>query len=381
MTVFKTVLNIVKKNIFTILLYTMLLVVFVVLNLQTSDGSINYVPKKPDLLIVNNDENIGITAHFIKYFENNANIVKVKNTEEAINDALFYREVSYIIYIPKNFRKDILNGLNPKIEIKSAGDYEAYLSNQLLSKYMKFVNIYRENNSEENIIKKMNNTLNFDTEVVVKTKLDTDSLNLTTFYFCFLNYGILAGCVYVLCLILNSFKEKNIHKRTIISSMHYKTFNRQLLLSNCIVTLILWGCYIVLAYILLGNVILSAHGILYMINSFIFFICALTIAFLIGNVVNNKNAINGIINVVAIGSSFLCGCFVSMEYLPNSVTNVAHILPSYWYIKTNEQIKTLEAINYGTLKPLFGNMIVLIIFIVVFIITTNVISKKKIKID
>ena len=33
----------------------------------------------------------------------------------------------------------------------------------------------------------------------------------------------------------------------------------------------------------------------------------------------NKNAINGIINVVALGSSFLCGTFVPVEFLPNRV--------------------------------------------------------------
>ena len=33
-------------------------------------------------------------------------------------------------------------------------------------------------------------------------------------------------------------------------------------------------------------------------------LCAISIAFLIGNLLNNKEAINGIVNVVALGSSF-----------------------------------------------------------------------------
>ena len=39
--------------------------------------------------------------------------------EEKIDDALFYRDVSYVIYVPKNFGKDVLHGKNPEIKIKS----------------------------------------------------------------------------------------------------------------------------------------------------------------------------------------------------------------------------------------------------------------------
>lgn len=124
----------------------------------------------------------------------------------------------------------------------------------------------------------------------------------------------------------------------------------------------------------------SIQGLICSINSLIFTICAVTIAFLIGNLVNNKNAINGIVNVVALGSSFLCGAFVPVEMLPNLVLKIAHILPSYWYIQTNELMKTIETFNIETLKPIFTNMGVMILFSIIFIIITNIISKNKRKI-
>ena len=46
----------------------------------------------------------------------NSEIIEVADNEEARNDALFYRDVNYIIYIPENFREDFLNQKNPKIE-------------------------------------------------------------------------------------------------------------------------------------------------------------------------------------------------------------------------------------------------------------------------
>ena len=121
----------------------------------------------------------------------------------------------------------------------------------------------------------------------------------------------------------------------------------------------------------------TTHGLIYIENSFIFTICAVTIAFLIGNLVNNKNAINGIVNVVALGSSFLCGAFVPMEWLPDSVLKIAHILPSYYYISTNEALKELEVINLETLKPILANMGILLGFAMGFVILRNILSKKK----
>lgn len=381
MTVFKTFLRVLNKNKFVIIMYTAILIFFGGFNMQTSENSTNFVASKPDILIINQDEEKGVTQNLIEYIKQNSNIVDIKNNEEAINDALFYRDVNYIIYIPENYRADFLNGENPKIEVKSTGDYQASYAEMMLERYVKVANIYQENmKEEEELINKINETLSKQTEVEITSKIDTNNLSKATFYYNFTNYSILAGCVYVICLILSSFKEEKIRKRTVISSMNYKEYNRKLLLANSLFSIVMWLFYVALSFILIGSVMFTLHGLVYIINSFIFTICAVTIAFLIGNIVLNKNAINGIVNVVALGSSFLCGAFVPMEWLPDSVLKIAHVLPSYWYIQNNELIKLLETINYETLKPIITNMGVILLFSIVFVILTNIISKKKRKI-
>lgn len=378
MTVFKTFFKIVNKYKFTILLYTVMLIIFAGFNMQTSDNSMSFVASKPDVLIVNNDENRKLTNNLVNYIESNCNIIDIEDTEEARNDALFYRDVNYIIYIPENYSRDFLDGLNPEIEIKSTGNGESSYAEMMLTRYIKIANIYqKETQNEEELIDKINNALLNEVQIEVTSKLDTDNLSRATFYYNFLNYIILAGCVYLICLILSSFREEKIRKRTIISSMNYKKHNRQLLLSNAILTIILWIFYVILSFILIGDIMFGKHGVILIINSSIFSICSLTIAFLIGNLINNKNAINGIINVVGLGSSFLCGAFVPIEWLPDNILKIAHILPSYWYIQTNEMVKTLETINLQTLKPILTNMGILLIFSILFIIITNIITKKR----
>ena len=381
MTVFKTFLKILNKNKFIIILYTLFLIFFGGFNMQTSESNINFVASKPDIMIVNYDEEKGITKDLIKYIEENSNVVDLKNNEDAINDALFYRDVNYVVYIPKNYNKDFMDGKNPEIEIKSTGDYQSSFAEMLLSRYIKVANIYQKSiNSEEELINKINETLSKKSEVKITSKLDTNILSKATFYYNFANYSIMACLIYVVCLILASFKDIKIQKRTIISSTNYKNLNRKILLSNSLFSIILWMIYVVLSFILVGDIMFSIHGIFYLINSFVFTICATTIALFIGNIVSNKNAISGIVNVISLGSSFLCGAFVPMEWLPDGVIKIAHILPSYYYISNNEVLKTLELINLNTIKPILLNIIIVLSFSIMFIILTNIVSKRKQKI-
>ena len=382
MTVFRTFLKVLYACRIPVLMYTVILVLFGGFNMKTSDNSTNFVASKPDVLIVNRDEEKGITKNLMQYIEINCNIIDVKADDEAINDALFYREVNYIIYIPENYRSDFLAGKNPAIEIKSTGDYQASLAEMMLERYIKAANIFLASfDTEEEVIENMNLTLAEVTEVEVTTKLDTDSLSKLAFYYNFASYSILAGCVYVICLVLSSFKDEKIRKRTIISSMNYKEYNRKLLLSNSLFAFVLWIFYCLLGIVLVGDTALSMHGLFYIINSLLFTGCAVAVAFLISTLINNKNAINGIVNVIALGSSFLCGAFVPMDFLPDSVLKAAHILPGYWYIKTNNLLTTMESFDFKTIRPLMINMFVIVLFAILYVVLSNIISGRKRKIS
>jgi len=393
MTVFKTFLKVLNKCKFSVILNTVILLIFAGVNMTTSDTQMNFEATKPDILIVNQDVSIGITQNLTKYLEENCEIIAVKDNEDAINDALFYRDVNYVIYIPQNYRQDVLKGENPEIQIKSTGDYQASYAEMLLARYVKVQNIYvkelakqtdnktlADEKVENEIIEKINQTISKQTEIEMTSKLDTTGLEKATFYYNFANYTLLAGAILVICLILSSFHEERIRKRTIVSSMKYQKHNRILLLGNGLFALVLWLFYVFISFFVVGNVMFSMQGIIYMINSFVFTLCALTIAFLVGSIINNKNAMNGIVNVIALGSSFLCGAFVPVEWLPDAVLKIAHILPSYWYIQSNELVKTMEEFNLETLKPIMINMGVVLLFAIGFIIVANLIERKKRKI-
>lgn len=378
MTVFKAFWKVIKKYKGTIILYTVMLVLFGGLNMTSNNISTTFVDSKPDILIVNNDEEIGLTKNLVDYLKSNANMINVEKDEDAINDSLFYREVNYVIYIPKNYREDILNGLNPEIEIKTTGDYESGLAEILLSRYLKVQKIYSNNIEDESeLISLINENMNIKTNVELMSKVDTTKTSKIARYFNFASYSIMAVVIYIICLVLSSFHEKNVNKRNIVSSMNYKKQNRLILYASISYGVIIFILYVLLGIIILGTDILNLRGSIYILNTLLFTFCSLTIALFISTAINNKNAINGIVNVVALGSAFLCGAFVPAQWLPKSVLTLAHILPSYWYINSNDLLANLEVINITTLNRIFINMAVVIGFSLLFIVLNNIASKRK----
>lgn len=378
MTVFKTILKILNKLKGMIILYTAILVAITALNQTSGNNMTNFEDSKPSVLIVNKDSEDNIAKGFEDYISKHSEIKDIDTKDEdKINDAIFYRDVNYVIYIPKDFGKNLLDGKNPSLEYKSCGDEYSSYAQMIVEKYIKTVLIYKDYYSGVELISKVNKVVDKDTKVYMKTTLDTSKLSSMTQYFNILNYALLAGCVYCISMILASLNDETVRKRTIISSFNYKKYNRIVLLSNSIVIFAMWILYMILALILFKDLMFSSNGLGYVINSFVFTICSLTIGFLIGNITQNKNAIGGIVNVIALGTSFLCGCFVPFEYMPDYVLKIAHILPTYYYVANNQLIKTMEVFNFESIKSLLINGAVIVISSFIFVAVTNYVSKRK----
>lgn len=378
MIVFSTFWRIVKKYKGTILLYTVMLIMFGGINLTSNSTNDMFTPTKPNIFIVNKDSNMGLTKNLINYLKKNTNVVSLEDDEEKINDALFYRDISYVIYIPKNYSKDVLDKKDVTIDIKSSKDYTSSLTEMMLDKYLNVQsNLVNITNNQDELVNMINNTLDVNSEVVVNSKLDNSYLNRVSRYFNFGSYSLLAVIIFIVTLVINSFKENTINKRIIVSSFNYKKHNSLLMLSSFVYSLIVWVLFSLLSVILLGKDMISLRGILYFVNTFMFIMPTLSFGILISTLVNNKDSIGGIVNVVGLGSAFLCGAFIPTEYLPKIVLSIAHIFPAYYFIDSNNLLSSMEIINFSNLIPVFINYFVLIIFMLIFIVVNNYVLKKK----
>lgn len=377
MTVFNTFWKVINKYKGTIILFTVMLIAFGGINTTTSNNSLDFTNNKPDIVIINNDQNKGLTKNLIAYLKENTNVKDIKDEEE-IDDALFYRQVNYIIYIPKNYRNDILSGINPKIDIKTTDDYDSSLAEMILKRYLKTQEVYSKTTSnEQELIEKINTNLKTKSEVSITSTVNTDKTSKVSGYYNFASYSIMYTIIFIICMVLSSFNEKVIKKRTIISSMNYKTHNKLILKASFLYSIIVWLLFMILGIILFPDTVISLRGLIYTINAFIFTFASLTLALLISSLSSNKSAITGIANVVCLGSAFLCGAFIPSTWLPETVIKISRVFPTYWYVNSNDLLSSLEKINLNSLEAIIINMLVVLLFSLIFIVLTNIISKKK----
>ena len=378
MTIFKTYWKIVKKNIGIIILYTVMLLVFGTMNLKANKNSFEFISSKPDIIIVNNSSGI-ITDNLISYLKTNANVKNITD-ENDIDDAVFFRDANYVIYIPKEFENKIENGKEFNIDIKTNNSYDSYIASELLNKYLdvfsKYMNLY---NNKILAIQKLDNSLNKKASVVIENKTNLNSK--TSLFYNFSSYSIMAIVIYIICLVLSSFNDEKISKRTSVSGMNYKTFNNYLYISSFTFTFIIFIVYLILSFLILKSSILNINGILYSLNMFIFFIVSFTMAILISNLVKSKGAISGVVNVISLGSAFLCGAFIPVKYMPSFALKIAHIFPTFYFIDNNEYIASLQNFDKVSYEFVLKNFIIMIIFIIFFLILNTLVTRFKRKVN
>lgn len=377
MIVFKTFWKVVNKYKGTIIGYTVMLLVFGTLSMSSNDVTSNFKSSKPDVIIIDNDKSV-LSNNLVKYFNDNANILDIDLEEEKIDDALFYRDANYVIYIDEGYEDEVLNGNNPLIKIKSSGDYSSSLAEMLLERYLKTQRVLHDEFSDKNIlVEKINNSLENSANVELATKINTSELTRLSRYYNFASYSIIAVVMFIICLVLSSFNEESVKKRTIVSSMNYKKYNKYIMLSSILYVLFVVILYTILGFIVFGNIMFSKRGLIYILNTFIFAIVALALSLLVSTLVNKKEAVSGIVNVVSLSQAFLCGAFIPVMWMPDSVLKLAHVLPAYYYINSNELLASLEVLSFSNLKPIFVNLGIMILFIAILIILNNIASKKK----
>ena len=378
MTIFKTYWKIVKKNIGIIILYTVMLLVFGTMNLKANKNSFEFISSKPDIIIVNNSSGI-ITDNLISYLKTNANVKNITD-ENDIDDAVFFRDANYVIYIPKEFENKIENGKEFNIDIKTNNSYDSYIASELLNRYLdvfsKYMNLY---NDKILAIQKLDNTLNKKASVVIESKTNLNSK--TSLFYNFSSYSIMAIVIYIICLVLSSFNDEKISKRTNVSGMNYKTFNNYLYISSFTFTFIIFIVYLILSFLILKSSILNINGILYSLNMFIFFIVSFTMSILISNLVKSKGAISGVVNVISLGSAFLCGAFIPVKYMPSFALKIAHIFPTFYFIDNNEYIASIKNFDKASYDFVLKNFIIMIIFIIFFLILNTLVTRFKRKVN
>lgn len=390
MIVFKTFWRIMKRYWWIVFIYVAILTSLSVINLNAAPVT-DFVDTKPEITIVSQDSSDlatkPFTKNFLNYLSKNTKIIDLKESETT--DALFYQKISMILYLPEDLESKILSGQKVTLDYRTSGNYTAELSKNLIKRYFELqrTEILESKNSSkeqsnipsedsEKIISNLNQRLDQSPTVRLASKNATNLSKIAAF-FNFASYTIMAIILYVTCFINASFNKSSVKKRTMVSSLHLKKYNFSLLLANSIFAFSVFALLTTLSFFVLGNIVLTPFFIFEILNILLYTLAALTLAELVSTFNLSRDAVSGVVNLLSLAPAFLSGAFVPTYFLPSFVLTIAHIFPTYWFIDTNNKITTMTEFNFNSFLTILPNLLVLVLFSIIFIVANLVLSKKK----
>lgn len=330
MKVFKNYFKIVKAHLMAIMIYSivfLILLMFVTKTERTDDYYSVYVN-----VYVKDEANTSYSRALYNYLDANCNIIDMdKNLSD---DNLFYGIVSAIIEIPSNF--DESNEVHYKSAPQNMGGIDI---KQKVNAFISTVNSYKKSGfSLDNAISATNKDLSKHSNVHLIKKIKNDGSGLLKFYFNFMNYLLMSQIILIISLVSSVYDNSKLKQRNIVSPMPIARQNIQLILGHIVIGLIVCTAYIILLVAMWKVSIFKGTMCLFMLNAYIFTLSVVAMAVFISTFIKNTNARGGIMNVIALGSSFLSGAFVPQELLSGVTLSIARALPSYYYVKSNNML-------------------------------------------
>jgi len=380
MPVFKCFGKIVKKNKVSFMIY---IVIFVaVLIIFTKVGSSNtdtlFSDAAVPIAIIDQDGS-ALSEALTAYIGERHQLIDLENDSEALQDALFFREIEYILWIPDGFEKAFVSeGDNLKLENTKLPDSTSgiYIDQQI-DRYLATLRAYLNSEFEfSDALSSTEKDLALSTTVELSTGEQAE-VSTISFFFQYLPYVLIAVIISALGPVFMEFNKKELARRTEASSLSLKSKNMQMALGCIVVSLILWGLFMIAITVSNINDIFTLTSALRIFNSLIFLIISIGIAFLLGQFLKNSESLNFITNCIALGMSFVCGIFIPQELLGSGILFIAKFLPAYWYIRNNNILTGMTSITVANIQPYLQGILIQSAFAVAFFIVALVISRQK----
>lgn len=358
MTVFKSFLQVLLRNIAFVILFTTIMVVMGLTAFQTSPSfSGDFTASKPTVLVINRGNDTALTKSFNSYLAGQATKADTGSSEREIDDALYYETLSYVVYLPSDFTETILKGEKPVVDIKTRASSESASAEVLVSRFLRLATGYGQYlTDEDELVKAVNSSLKLDSKVTLTSHLDQKTLHNVTALYNFGSYTLLAGGTYVITMILAAFSVVNIRKRTLISPTRPIRIDLSLIAGCALIVAFLVALNVLLVRILLPGIADTGREGLYALNIAAFGLPVLAIGFFIAKITNNKEALGAIINVVALASAFLCGAFIPRELMPDAVVAIGKALPSFYYIDNNNALAEMTSFTGAAASQFWENI-------------------------
>ncbi|MBO5459370.1 MAG: ABC transporter permease [Lachnospira sp.] len=376
MQVFKAFYKCVLRRISVVIIYVSIFAAICIIMAQTANINKTYDFKAEQLKIAVFDyDNTPESNALYDYIADTQQLINISDDKESIADELFFRNIDYVLIIPQGFSSDYTSLEN----VKQAGSTSAYYMDNIINTYLKIFSTYTSAGYSANEAKQLTkqSLAAGSSAEILNNENEADDLVVSTYmksFFQYLPYIFIAVIMTSMGGILIIFREKNINFRMKCSALSVTRRNAELSSACISYSLLLWCIFMVLAAIIYKQHIFTINGAMFVLNSLVFLLVAVSITYLVSLFAKNDNTMNVWSNILGLGMSFICGIFIPAELLSSGVATVSQFLPASWYIKALKICSSYNN-NGADLKKYFGYLGIQLLFTIACFSAALVVSK------
>lgn len=364
MQVFKAFFKILNKNKTTMLVYMVIYLALIFMysfNGQKNDTS-DFSKVSMEIGVENRD-NGKLGEALVSYLEKGNEIKEIPKGREELLDAMYYRDIQYVLIIPEDFTEKFLAGERDEVLEGTVvpGNNTAYLAEMEIDEFLQNLGMYIDGGYElKQAAQKTLDNMEKESKVEFLNVEDSETKPTAAYYFDYIPYIFLCVMVVSLSGVLMIFNEKDLDARNRCSSMSFFQRNLQMILGSVGIMLLEYGVFMAVAWIMYPDYMGSVRGFLSMGNALIFMLVCLSIAFLAGRQAKDDGQLNMIANTIGLAFSFLGGVFVPIELMNKGMQKVAKFVPSYWYVSSNNDIWKIKSLSEA--GDVYRNYLVMLAF-------------------
>ncbi|NLW78693.1 MAG: ABC transporter permease [Ruminococcaceae bacterium] len=377
MQVFKTFFAVVRKNIGLMCMYTGIFVgiAITMANVVPAEGGASFQETKTSVTVIDRD-NSALSAAITNYLYGRQTAVPLEDDQSVLQDALYRRVTSYILFIPAGYEQAFLGQASPEMETAQVPDsYSgAYVDNQVES-YVKTVRAYTQAGFGLEAALEAAQADNARAVPVALTQTVVQSRAGVYYFFQFLCYGMAMVMIFGLAPVLLAFSQKGLAARMNASALPLRKRNGQIGLGALVLALLCFVIYMLMAAIIYRDAMLATGALICMLNAFVFLIFSTALGLLIGMVSKNSNMVTAIANVVVLAMCFLGGVYVPKEVLGAGVQTAGKFLPTTWYMQVVDTATTTTEFTQQAMNTIWQGMGMQLIFAAALVSVALVVSK------
>ena len=385
MTVFKGYMKAALRQKFVIILYLCIFLGLGTMMVLSMDETEEEMGTSENILmtVIDRDKTT-LSKGLVEHLDKTQDLVELPDEKDVLREELYYGNIQYVLIIPEGFEEVLVDGEDGEGFLEGTGRpgsmQDRYMK-ELTNAYTNGISAYLSYGFTPEEAKEHLAGIE-QKEIDVSMMNGTRKMSKVAATLQYLPFVLIALSCYVIGFVMLDYQRQEIRRRMAVSAVSKRRQTFQFLMA-----LLAIGCFFYLVSLILTaglnfTTVMDEPGkIYYLINIGIMVLVGLSISFLVVSLSKTGSGVNGLANVIALGMSFICGVFIPDTMLSASVKQVARFLPVYWYEQNNTILGTHTVLSDLMMEKLEEGYFNQIVFVVLIILLTLWINRRKEKIS